>query len=314
MKKHTHLCTLLLVLLALVLLLASCSASTKADGGAMEDVKNELYGEEIAPGVGNTGKPDTDQEGTDLTDASNRKIIKTFEISAETKDYPAAIEALDTLIAQYGGYVESSSSTNKSLKNSSDTYTRHASYTIRIPAEQADAFVGSMGNMLNVTNTRSFVEDVSETYYSIEARLEELLAERDSLIDILDTDKTKQDYQLWLTVTQRLSEIRQQIAVYQGQLDRYDSKVAYSTVHLNINEVIAYSATGQDNRFGSRLQAAFSNGWNGFVIGLGNFAIWFAEALPTLLLLGGLATGIFFFIRAQIRKKKRKKSEQTRDQ
>jgi len=314
MKKHTSLYSLLIVLLSLVLLLASCSASSEADGGAMEDVKNELYGEEIAPGVGTTGNPNVDQEEPDSANASERKIIKTFEISAETKDYNAAITALDTLIAQHGGYVESSSSSNKSLKNSSDTYTRHASYTIRIPAEQADAFVGSMGNTFNVTSNSSSVEDVSESYYSIQARLEELLAERDSLIDILNADETKKDYQLWLTVTQRLSEVRQQIAVYQGQINRYDSKIAYSTVNLSIHEVLAYSASGENNSFGSRLKAAWSDGWNGFVIGLGNVVIWHAEALPTLLFLGVLAIAIVFFVRALCRKGKKKKCEQPKNQ
>lgn len=310
MKKHTHLYSLLIVLLSLILLLASCSASSKADGGAMEDVKNELYGEEIAPGVGNAGMTDSEQ-AIDPAQIPDRKIIKTFDVSAEAKDYQVAIEALNTLIAEHGGYVESSSSSDKSLKNHSDSYTRHASYTIRIPAEQADAFVGSVGNLLNVTSSRSTVEDVSESYYSIEARLEELLAERDSLIDILDAEETKKDYQLWLTVTQRLSEVRQQISVYQGQLKRYDSKISYSTVNLNIHEVLAYSASGESNSFGSRLKAAFADGWNGFVIGLGNFAVWLAEALPTLILLGGIATGIVFLIRALCRKKKNKKSDQT---
>lgn len=294
MKKQTRIDILLIVLLSLLLLLASCSSGSKAE----DSVQNELTNSEM----GGAGMTDTEQ-AVDTAKITDRKIIKTFDINAETKDYNAAIAALNDLITQHGGYVESASSNDKSLKSTSDSYTRNASYTIRIPAEQADAFVGSMGGLFNVTSNRSSIEDVSETYYSIEARLEELQAERDSLIDILDADKTKADYQLWLTVTQRLSEVRQQIAVYQGQLNRYDSKVAYSTVHLSINEVVAYSSVSESNRFGSRLKAAFADGWNGFVVGLGNFVIWFAEALPTLVLLTLLATGVVFIIRTLRRKK-----------
>lgn len=305
MKKHTHLYSLLIVLLSLILLLASCSASSKADGGAMEDVKNELYGEEIAPGVGNAGMTDSEQ-AIDPAQIPDRKIIKTFDVSAEAKDYQVAIEALNTLIAEHGGYVESSSSSDKSLNHASTNYTRRATYTIRIPAEHAEAFVRSMGTLFNVTSNQSKVEDISESYYSIEARLEELQAERDSLLDILDAPETKKDYDLWLTVTQRLSEVRQEIAVYQGQLNRYDSKVAYSTINLSINEVIAYSSISESNSFGSRLGAAFKEGWSDFVIGLGDFVIWFAEALPTLLLLGAIATVVVLIIRSAVRRKKRK--------
>ena len=294
MKKRTRIYTLLIVLLSLTLLFASCGSSSKAE----DSVQNELADGEM----GGAGMTDAEQ-AVDTTKITDRKIIKTFDISAEAKDYNAAIAALNDLITQHGGYVESASSNDKSLQNTSESYTRNASYTIRIPAEQADAFVGSVGGLFNVTSNRSSIEDISETYYSIEARLEELQAERDSLIDILDADKTKADYQLWLTVTQRLSEVRQQIAVYQGQLNRYDSKVAYSTVNLSIREVAAYSSVSENNRFGSRLKAAFTDGWNGFVLGLGNFVIWFAEALPTLILLGLLATGVIFVIRALRRKK-----------
>ena len=308
MKKHIRLYAILLALLSLSLLLASCSASAK-DGAAGESYyedKNELYNENVSsPSIGGNGMTNTEQK-LDPTETTERKIIKTFDIYAEAKDYNAALTALNDLITQHGGYVESASSSDKSLNHTSTNYTRRATYTIRIPAEHAEAFVGSMGTLFNVTSNQSKVEDISESYYSIEARLEELQAERDSLLDILDTPETKKDYDLWLTVTQRLSEVRQEIAVYQGQLNRYDSKVAYSTINLSINEVIAYSSISESNSFGSRLGAAFKEGWSDFVIGLGDFVIWFAEALPTLLLLGAIATVVVLIIRSAVRRKKRK--------
>lgn len=305
MKKHIRLYAILLALLSLTLLFASCAADNKATANDAYYDKENYSGEDVkldSPGAGFTA---TEQK-VDTTEITERKIIKTFDISSETKDYDTAIASLNDLIAQHGGYVESASSSNKSLNNSSANYTRHANYTIRIPAENAEAFVGSMGGLFNITSNQSSIQDISETYYSIEARLEELQAERDSLIDILDATDTKKDYDLWLTVTQRLSEVRQQIAVYQGQLNRYDSKVAYSTVNLSINEVIAYSSISENNSFGSRLGAAFKEGWNDFVIGLGDFVIWFAEALPTLILLGAIAAAVIIIIRAAVRKKKRK--------
>ncbi len=295
---------ILLSLLCLCTFVVSCA---KAGNDAMMEKPNSSGGAYGESGKGELGFADVDVS-VDSSQVAERKVIKTFDISTETKAFDEALDALEALVAEKGGYVESATMNNQSLNYSSANYTRYASFTIRIPAEHADAFVGSMGDLLNITSNRSYVEDVSETYYSIEARLEELKVERDALLDILNDTATKKDYNFWLTVKQRLSEVTQQIAVYQGQLNRYDGKIAFSTVNLSVREVLTFSAVTQSNRFGSRLGAAFKEGWNDFVIGLQDFAIWLAEALPTLVLLAGIGTGLGFLIRAIRRKKKARKA------
>lgn len=304
MKKRVLRILIPLLSFLLILTLASCGAASK-DNVA-----------ESAPtiGEGSYGSNDKGFSGltptVDSSQVEDRKVIKTYNVNAETKTYDEAITALDALVASVGGYVESSSSHNKSMNNSSDLYTRYASYTLRIPAENADAFVASLGEQLYVTSSNATAEDVSETYYSIAARLEELQVERDALLDMLSDDATKKDYGFWMTVRERLSEVTQQIAVYQGQINRYDGKIAYSTVELSIREVLTYSVLEQSRGFGSRLGNAFSDGWSNFVFGLQDFILWFAEALPTLILLALIVTAIVFIIRAIRRKKKRTQSKE----
>ena len=289
---------LCLSLLMTCVIFASC---------ASKDMVGESYNDmESAPSKGEAGFSDVNVT-VDSSQVEERKVIKTFHINTETKEYDTAISSLEELIKTHGGYVESSSSNNQSYNNNSNTYTRHTSLTVRVPAEKAEDFVSSMGDVLHITQNRSTVEDVSETYYSVEARLEELQVERDSLLEVLDQTATKKDYNLWLTVKQRLSEVTQQIAVYQGQLNRYDGQIAYSTIHLTVNEVLTYSVMQQNNSFGSRLGSAFRRGWDDFVVFCQDFTIWFAEALPMLLLFGGIATGIVFWVRSARRKKKAKK-------
>ena len=303
MKKYViRLFALLLILAAVTVGFASCKAASK-DGGAEDMNMMETPSEAGKTEIGGLNDPST---SAGVPDDAERKIIKTFDIGSETKDFDAAIGSLNTLIAEHGGYVESSTSSNKSLNNKSDSYTRYASYTVRVPAENAEAFVGSVGTLFNITSNKSYVEDVSETYYSIEARLEELKVERDSLMQVLEQPETAKDYDLWLTVNQRLSEVRQQIAVYQGQINRYDNRVAYSTVNLSINEVIHFTEVSENRSFGSRLGAAFREGWSNFAGGVQDFISWFAEALPVLILLGAIATGVVFIIRAARKKKKKK--------
>ncbi len=298
MKKNNYLRFLAIFLAALTLCLCLVSCSAKS----VEDDASHNKQEE-KPNDGFAGDAELSAGGATIP--ADRKIIKTFDISSETQTYAAAITALNGLIAEHNGYVESASSSNQSLNNESSYYASYASYTIRIPAENAEAFVGAMGSLFHITSNRSYVEDISETYYSIEARLEELQVERDALLDMLEQHETKTDYTFWTTVHQRLSEVTQQIAVYQGQINRYDSQIAYSTVHLTVNEVIRYSEINGDNSFGSRLGTAFKNGWNDFVRGTQNMLIWFAEALPTLVLLAIFAVVAVTVVRFVTRKRKK---------
>lgn len=296
MKRSIRLFAAFLLILMLCATFAACSKGYDAN--------------ERAPSYNNSADGGNGFEVLDSTvkpEDAERKIIKTFEISAETTDFDAATAALNALITEHGAYVESSSSYDQSLK-SQNAYARRANYTVRVPAEHAEAFVSALGGNFNVTSSSSRVEDISDTYYSIEARLEELQIERDSLLDILAAPETEKDYDLWLTVQQRLSEVKQQIAVYQGQINRYDGLVAYSTVHLSISEVINYTVKSENNGFFARLWAATKEGWTDFFAGLLNFVIWLAGALPTLILLTAIGVGIWLFIRALVRRKRKKKA------
>ncbi len=283
--KHSKLYCLIVALLLIlpVLLLSSCAA-------AKGDYEN--FYEESIPAE----KPEMGIQGGDVTvneSLTNRKIIKTYDLATETKSFDTALSELKALIESHNGYVEQNSVSNNSYYSGS---ARYATYTIRIPAEHAEAFVGSIGNVLNVTRNNSTVEDVSETYYSIEAVLEELQAERDSLLTIMESLSTKEDYNFWLTVQQRLSEVKQEIAVYQAQLNSYDSRVAYSTVNLSINEVVEYTPDS-DLRFGDRLGDAFSNGWSAFGAFWQGIAIVFVTVFPFLLIPAAIALIVVLSVR-----------------
>ncbi len=309
-KRLKYLLSVLLICAAVCLCLTSCAASSKGN----ESVGNAAPAPEMSekPLENGSGMADS-LPLTEMPADAERKIIKTYELTSETKDFDAAIAALNDLVASHGGYVQSASVSNQSLRHPTSGYTRYASYVLRIPADEVEAFVGSVGTHLHLTRNNSYAEDISETYYSIEARLEELTVERDSLLDILAAPETEKDYDLWLTVSQRLSEVKQQIAVYQGQINRYDSQVAYSLVDLAINEVINYSAVNSGTSFWSRLGTAFADGWNGFVEGLQGFVLWFAESLPALVLLGAIVAGAVILI-VKVRRRKKAKSREKQDE
>ena len=193
-----------------------------------------------------------------------------------------------------------------SNRNYNSKTARYASYKFRIPADKAEEFVGSIGNTLNVTRQNSNAQDVSESYYSIEATMQELQTERDSLLNMMASLDNQKDYNFWLTVQTRLSEVRQQIARLQAQLNNYDSRVEYSTVSLYINEVVEYTPD-EEQPFGTRIANAFSAGLKEFAEFSVDFAIWFAEALPFIVLLVIILIPVSIIIRRRRAKRKAKK-------
>ena len=65
--------------------------------------------------------------------------------------YDRSKTQLSAMLTAHGGYVESATVNNQSLQSKNNSYHRTASYTLRIPAEQADAFVAAMGSTLHLT-------------------------------------------------------------------------------------------------------------------------------------------------------------------
>lgn len=296
MKNKTFRLILVILSLLTVLSFASCAAA--------KDSVGNLYAPEATPeapeiGMGNDKLNST----TPPADMVERKIIKTYDLNAETKEFDTTIQGLDALVAEFGGYVESNSISNR---NYNSKMARYASYKFRIPADKAEEFVGSIGNTLNVTRQNSNAQDVSESYYSIEATLKELQTERDSLLNMMASLDNQNDYNFWLTIQTRLSEVRQQIARLQAQLNSYDSRVEYSTVSLHINEVVEYTPD-EEQPFGTRIANAFSAGLKEFADFSVDFAIWFAEALPFIVLFIVVLIPVSAIIRRRRAKRKAKK-------
>ena len=59
---------------------------------------------------------------------SGQKLIRTASLEMETMEFETTVQALESLVAEMKGYMESSN-----LRNRSSGY-RHASFVIRIPA------------------------------------------------------------------------------------------------------------------------------------------------------------------------------------
>ena len=306
MKKTFRYTSFALALVALLLIPLFAACASQGNYAADMDMS-------VAPEKGDTSggvsyAPDGSLTADNAVNA-NRKIIRTFTVYGETKTYDNALAEINTSIAAFGGYISESRVTGASY-NQYGSYGRTAYFVIRIPAENLDAFISQIGGALNITSSASTQQDVSEAYYSIEARMKTLETERESLLAMMASIDTAKDYDFWYTLQKKISETEQQIAEYQAILKTYDGQVAYSTVNLTIDEVVEYSPIRDgEPTFGERIAKAFVESWQDFGEGFMDFTVFMVSAIPTLLIFPGIPAVIVVIVIVVNRKNKKKKEE-----
>lgn len=300
MKKSNNirLIALMTAILAVLLTLASCSAESGADRVPSSPSVDENF---TAGGM-EGDKPSENLGGT-LVGDYERKVIRTVKMTCETKAYDDATTVIMSALSAHGGYVEASSSTGTGYDDVKGSE-RRATYTFRVPAENLDAFLEALrvDEGIRILNQDASSNEITATYYDTVSRLQTLEAEKTSLTAMLEGFTDYSDISNMLKVQERLYDVIEEIESLQTKLNLYDGQVALSTVHLSLYEVITYTEVPDpDPTFGERIGEAFKESWADFGEGCQDFAVWFVEAFPTLLVLavigGGIATVIIILNR-----------------
>ena len=197
------------------------------------------------------------------------QIIYTANLALESKDYEAARSALDSALAEAGGYLESSSEYSRSGSS------RSVSLTYRVPQASYQSFLDAVAAAGNVTYRSQQAEDVTAQYMDVSARLANLQAQRTRLQQL---QAQAEDLSDLLQIEDSLTEVQSQIESWQSQLDWYSDQVQQCTVYIDLNEVRTY--TPADEGFFSRIGTAFTTGWSSFVNGLQQLVVALASVWP----------------------------------
>lgn len=268
--KHKLIKTSMALVLALSLLLSGCGASSS---GFASNSKTEQPAQSIVtetPMTGGFGNSDTVAEeelGTESTSTvtaedalsdplagKNIKLIWTANLNMETLDFDSMIESMNQSIRDFGGYVESSY-VEGGQRLSGYRNNRYGSYTVRIPANQLDAFLNQMGTIGNVTSRSKSSENITLEYADNEARKATLELEEQKLMELLAQATELEDI---ITLESRLSDVHYQLDGYSSTLRKYDDLVDFSTVHISVSEVQKMTEV-QAVTLGERIRAGFSD-------------------------------------------------------
>lgn len=311
-KKFYSIILATFLMITLIFGLISC--------GASGSVSKDYFAEENY--AGDSGAPEGDIKldySSDTSSDDGLKIIKTADITAETQEYDKDTEKLKALITSVGGHISNSNANENASYNSEGKPEKNATYTIKVPAEQFDAFVSGISDIFNVTKLSTSTEDVSESYFTLKARIETLQAKREGLVAMLKNVNVNTDFATWQKINSELTDIDTQINIYNEQLQALENKISYSTINLSVREVIELTET-EEKGYGERVADAFKDSFNTFVEVLKELLLVLIYLLPGILVIVALALlGIGFIailagiitavIKRMIKRKNKNKSD-----
>ncbi len=274
----------------------SYTYSTESPRSSDKDLELE---EEMSPDVPKESPAEAVREI-----AAKRKIVMTASYTVETKGYDDSYKALLELTEKYGGYVSASDYRGISL-DSYGSRSRYCTVTVRVPAENYRVFTGSLADIGNISYSYESTNDVTTQYYDLQARIESLQVQEKRLLELLEKAETVEDI---LQIEAQLSDVRYQIESFQTNFKVLSDSVSYSTVTVELKEVIEYSKEPvKELTFGEKIVRRLSDGWDAFVKFCQGFVLVVLVCLPFLVLLGIIAVVVVLIcINARKRRERRR--------
>lgn len=191
------------------------------------------------------------------------KIIKNGSMILEVTELEKAKNKVDIILQNCKGYYE-----NEQF----NSYGNKMSYSLRlrVPSSKFDSVISVIESGIGDLKSKNIkAKDVTEEYVDLNIRLENNFAYLKQYKAILKKAKSVKEI---LEVQEKIRRIEEEINSKKGRLKYLDDQVKYSTLNLEVSELIA-SNIAQRSNFGRRLTNAFNNGIQGFlsfIIGMVN--------------------------------------------
>ena len=280
-----------IALLLLVALLCSCGGKNASDGFGKGEESGSGYYDEIS-------SDPPKQDSSNDPSSPEQKLIKRYRVTLETTEYDRTRSEISALVESYGGYFSSSSERGGGT-SSGRRSSRYGEFTVRIPAEKLDEFISELGGKGNVISSNLITDDVTESYYSYQSRLDALALQEQRILDMM---KKADSLDYLIKLEDKLSQIRSEIKELNYKLKYYDRSVGYSYATISLCEVIEYTEES-DVTFISRLGNAVKKTFVVFGKVVGELLIAIVWLFPFALVCGIIA----FIVVISVKRRKKKR-------
>ncbi|MFW5918141.1 MAG: DUF4349 domain-containing protein [Haloferacaceae archaeon] len=221
-----------------MLVLAGCAgAMSGSDGASPEAVDGGDSAGAAAGGGGGDAGGESDGEraeaqqfdGGDVA-TQGRMVIRTGQMTLTVDDYDQARTSLATMARDRGGYV--SDTTQQTHRRNNVTWTT-GRVVLRVPSDEFEGSFEEAKELGTVESSSTDSEDVTDQLVDIEARLENLRAERDRLRTLYEEANETEDV---LRVSRELSDVQEEIERLEARQRQLESRVQLSTITVELDE------------------------------------------------------------------------------
>ncbi len=225
--------------------------------------------------------------------ATQRKVIVTARYEVQTQKFTEAVQRLETLVQEQGGYVEESDISGESTDNGSGYY------VLRLPIDKVEGFGAALAQVGTVQSHSRSEEDITDQYYDTDAHIKAKTAQRDRLLALIER---AENLDTLLKLEQELAEVQGELDSLTGQLKRYDNQVSYATVQVRLYQT-ALTRSG-NTPYGSRLAEAFTGAFSTALEVFKDMGIALVWMLPFLLIVAVVVLIVLLATRKQRRRRK----------
>ena len=179
-----------------------------------------------------------------------RKIIYTANLDIVVEDFDKASDELIKLIREQNALIASSDVRGESGAP------RSGEWTIRVPEARFKDLIAALVKLGETLHNRADSQDVSEGYYDTKERLKTFEVEEKGLREYYEKHAPSAKPEDMMAVRRELRQIRADIEIMKGRLNRWDNQVEYSTVVVSMRDRKDYVPLVVPN-FGGSLGRAF---------------------------------------------------------
>ena len=287
--------------LSLCILLTACGSAAPTDDGLLHRAETDMNSaalDRIEMPFETAAAPEElkSESAIDAPVLSDRKLIKTVQIEAETEEYDALVAALEEKLTALGGYTES---------RQTGTYgktRRWSNMTLRIPAQNLASFVAHVTEEANVLSTSEETQDVTLQYSDTEAKVAALKTEQARLMELLAAANNLSEI---LEIEARLSDVTYELERYESQKRGYDNRINYATVHLSLEEVAVLTELEEPTVW-TRIRDGFTESLQGVSDGFVDLFVYLIAGSPYIAVSGAVLALVILLARKQSRKAQKK--------
>lgn len=224
--------------------------------------------------------------GSRTVAVAERKLIKRAQVAVEVSrgKIRETAEQAEGIVATNFGYIEQSSMSGNADKEMTSYY-----MVARVPSESVDKTVDELSALGRVTKRDSSIQDITDQYVDLDARLRNKINQENRLLEIMGEAKTVGEL---LQVEGEISRVRGEIESMQAQLNNYDKLTSLASV--------SFSATEEGSN--PKPPSPWSDVWRVFVQAWRNLLLFAAQVAPSLIVLAALFLGGAWLVRRRARK------------